>query len=90
MYVDPVDACIDMIDEARVLAEHEGERFTPLGMWSSQFRAYVAPGGRTIAVGPLVMWDLGETFTDALIYIVRGEEDPAREQNARWLRNTIL
>jgi hypothetical protein len=71
--VDPVDAGIDTVDEAQRLAVRLQATFAPLGMWSSQFRAYVGDQGRVVAVGPRSAWFLGDTIESALRFIVEGE-----------------
>ncbi|SCF96514.1 SUKH-3 immunity protein [Streptomyces sp. Ncost-T10-10d] len=85
LYVEPMDACIDSLDEAKRLARRFGENFSPLGMWSIQFRSYVGESGRVVAVGPMVMWDLGSSFSEALAYVVNGDEGGSRAQEAPWL-----
>jgi SUKH-3 immunity protein len=83
--VDPVDACIDSLDEAHRLAGHYEIEFSPLGMWSVQFRTYIANKGKVIAVGPGVLWRLGNNFPEALDYVVNGDGGPSRAQKVTWL-----
>jgi SUKH-3 immunity protein len=71
--VDPVDAGIDTVDEAQRLGRRLQATFVPLGMWSSQFRAYVSDRGRVVAVGPRSAWFLGDTIEIALRFIVEGD-----------------
>ncbi|WP_327722041.1 SUKH-3 domain-containing protein [Streptomyces sp. NBC_00490] len=87
LHMDPVDACIDGATEAATLERHYGENFSPLGMWSSQFPAYIAASGRVIAVGPHCLWSLGSTFMEALAYVVDGDGGVNREERADWLDN---
>src|ERR1044072_2617970 len=61
LHVDPVDACIDTVTEAAALKRRYTENYSPLGMWSVQFRSYIAESGRVVAVGPAVLWHLGPT-----------------------------
>lgn len=85
--LDPVDACIDAVEEASALRRRYGENYSPLGMWSVQFRSYVAAGGRVVAVGPNWLWPLGSTFMEALAYVVDGDGGVNREERADWLAN---
>ncbi|MEU5379825.1 SUKH-3 domain-containing protein [Streptomyces sp. NPDC003631] len=87
LHMDPVDACIDAAEEAATLERHYGENFSPLGMWSSQFPAYISASGRVIAVGPHWLWPLGATFMEALAYVVDGDGGVNREERAEWLDN---
>jgi hypothetical protein len=87
--VDPVDACVDTVEEAVSLRRRFGEGFSPLGMWSVQFRSYVAAGGRVVAVGPNVLWHLGATFAEALTYVVEGDGGAPRAEQADWLGNCL-
>ncbi|WP_179851261.1 SUKH-3 domain-containing protein [Streptomyces sp. TLI_55] len=87
LHMDPVDACIDGATEAATLERHYGENFSPLGMWSSQFPAYIAASGRVVAVGPHCLWPLGSTFMEALAYVVDGDGGVSRAQEADWLDN---
>jgi hypothetical protein len=81
--VDPVDACIDALDEAVLLSRRLGQNYSPLGMWSVQFRSYIAADGKVIAVGTHTIWELGSSFTEAVTYVVTGGED--RVHRADWL-----
>lgn len=72
--IDPVDACIDAADEANRLLEEYAENHSPLGMWSIQYRTYVAATGRIIAIGPGGDWELGKNLLEALNFVVRGGE----------------
>ncbi|MEU1485602.1 SUKH-3 domain-containing protein [Streptomyces sp. NPDC005752] len=83
--LDPVDACIDTSAEAQRLRRRFGENYSPLGMWSIQYRSYVAASGRVIAVGPGVLWELGTSFAEALIYVVDGDGGADRAERAAWL-----
>ncbi|MEU9116714.1 SUKH-3 domain-containing protein [Streptomyces sp. NPDC048483] len=85
--IDPVDACIDTAAEAASLRLRYAENYSPLGMWSVQFRSYIAASGRVIAVGPNVVWCLGSTFVEALIYVVAGDDGVNRAEQADWLGN---
>lgn len=85
LYVEPVDACIDSFEESVKLSERFGENFSPLGMWSIQFRSYVSASGKVVAVGPRVLWELGSRFSDALAYIVNGDGGGSRARQADWL-----
>lgn len=87
--MDPVDACVDAAEEASKLRLHHGENFSPLGMWSIQFRTYIAAGGRVVAVGPNWLWPLGSTFVDALAYVVDGDGGVDRAEQADWLANCL-
>ncbi|MFJ7044855.1 SUKH-3 domain-containing protein [Streptomyces sp. NPDC101112] len=87
--VDPVDACVDTVEEAASLRRRFAEDFSPLGMWSVQFRSYVTAGGRVVAVGPNVLWHLGATFAEALTYVVEGDGGPPRAERADWLGNCL-
>ncbi|MGW0556182.1 SUKH-3 domain-containing protein [Streptomyces sp. NPDC002926] len=70
--VDPVDACIDSLSESARLRENYGEVFSPLGMWSIQYRSYVSASGRVLAIGPGLEWELGRNFGEALEFVVCG------------------
>ena len=83
--IDPVVACIDSVDESRLLSAHYGSLFVPLGMWSIQFRSYIAESGLVVAVGPKVVWKLGETLAEALAYVVDGDGSASRATKAEWL-----
>ncbi|MFJ2094042.1 SUKH-3 domain-containing protein [Streptomyces sp. NPDC087901] len=83
--LDPVDACVDASAEAQRLRLRYGESYSPLGMWSIQYRSYVAASGRVIAVGPGVLWQLGTSFAEALIYVVDGDGGADRTERAAWL-----
>lgn len=87
--VDPVDACVDTVEEAVSLRRRFGENFSPLGLWSVQFRSYVAAGGRVVAVGPNALWHLGATFAEALTYVVEGDGGALRAERADWLGNCL-
>lgn len=84
LLIDPVDACIDALDESHRLRDHYGIDFSPLGMWSIQFRTYMGSDSRVIAVGPKVVWKLGGSFSEALDYVVNGNGNRATE--ADWLQ----
>jgi hypothetical protein len=85
LHVDPVDACIDAPDEASTLKRKLGENYSPLGMWSVQFRSYISESGRAIAVGPRVMWELGLSFAEALDFVVNGDGGKDRARRVDWL-----
>ena len=89
LHVDPVDACIDAAEEASRLGLHYRENYSPLGMWSSQFRAYIGGGGRVVAVGPNWLWPLGSDFMEALAYVVDGDGGVTRAERADWLANCL-
>jgi SUKH-3 immunity protein len=83
--IDPVDACIDSLDEVRKLESELSVEYSPLGMWSIQFRAYIDANGSVIAVGPRTIWRLGATFVEALDYVVNGDSGYSRETRVDWL-----
>lgn len=89
LHMDPVDACIDAAEEASKLRLHYGENYSPLGMWSSQFCAYIAASGRVVAVGPNCLWPLGSSFMEALAYVVDGDGGVNRAERADWLANCL-
>ncbi|MFC8827587.1 SUKH-3 domain-containing protein [Streptomyces sp. NPDC057137] len=72
LHIDPVDACIDAGSESQRLADAYDASFSPLGMWSIQYRTWIAESGRVLAVGPGIIWELGESFPDALHFVVIG------------------
>ncbi|MFI1649842.1 SUKH-3 domain-containing protein [Streptomyces avidinii] len=72
LHIDPVDACIDAATESQRLADAYGACFSPLGMWSIQYRTWIAESGRVLAIGPGIIWELGESFPDALHFVVIG------------------
>lgn len=83
--LDPVDACIDASEQARKLRRRYGENYSPPGMWSIQYRSYVAASGRVIAVGAGFMRQLDTSFAEALTYVVEGDGGAARTERAAWL-----
>lgn len=85
LHIDPVDACIDAFDEAELLSRRFDRNYSPLGMWSVQFRSYIGGDGRVIAVGPQVLWELGLSFSEALDFVVNGEAGVDRAESAEWL-----
>lgn len=85
LHVDPVDACIDSFDTSVAISERCGDDFSPLGMWSSQFSAYVSASGKVVAVSVGTIWELGTSFSEALDYIVKGDGGGSRAQSADWL-----
>ncbi|MFE7122554.1 SUKH-3 domain-containing protein [Streptomyces sp. NPDC057617] len=87
LHIDPVDACIDTAEEASTLGRRYAENYSPLGMWSVQFRSYIGASGRVVAVGPNVLWHLGSTFLEALAYVVDGNGGVNRAEQADWLAN---
>ncbi|MFF7264690.1 SUKH-3 domain-containing protein [Streptomyces sp. NPDC008159] len=87
--VDPVDACVDTVEEALSLRRRFAENFHPLGMWSVRFRSYVAADGRVVAMGPNVLWHLGATYAEALTYVVEGDGGPPRAERADRLGNCL-
>ncbi|WP_371666983.1 SUKH-3 domain-containing protein [Streptomyces sp. NBC_00289] len=87
LHVDPVDACVDTTAEASKLRHRYAENYSPLGMWSVQFRSYIAASGRVVAVGPNSLWLLGSTFAEALAYVVDGDAGVNRAEQADWLAN---
>ncbi|MFE2064029.1 SUKH-3 domain-containing protein [Streptomyces sp. NPDC059467] len=89
LHIDPVDACIDTAAEAASLRHRYAENYSPLGTWSVQFRSYIAASGHVVAVGPNVLWSLGSTFTEALIYVVYGDGGVDRAEQADWLGNCL-
>ncbi|MFF6815965.1 SUKH-3 domain-containing protein [Streptomyces sp. NPDC012403] len=89
LHIDPVDACIDTAEEAATLRRRYAENYSPLGMWSVQFRSYIAASGRVVAVGPNVLWPLGSTFVEALAYVVDGDGGVSRAEQTDWLANCL-
>ncbi|MFH8452129.1 SUKH-3 domain-containing protein [Streptomyces fungicidicus] len=89
LHIDPVDACIDTAAEASRLRHRYAESYSPLGMWSVQFRSYIAASGRVVAVGPNVLWLLGSTFAEALAYVVDGDAGINRAEQTNWLANCL-
>ncbi|MEU1408617.1 SUKH-3 domain-containing protein [Streptomyces sp. NPDC005728] len=89
LHIDPVDACIDAVAEASRLRRGYAENYGPLGMWSVQYRSYIAASGRVIAVGPNVLWHLGATFAEALAYVVDGDAGADRTERADWLTDCL-
>lgn len=85
LHIDPVDACVDAAAEASRLRHRYAENYSPLGMWSIQYRSYIATSGRVVAVGPGVLWLLGSTFAEALTYVVDGDAGADRTERAPWL-----
>ncbi|WP_079125082.1 SUKH-3 domain-containing protein [Streptomyces lushanensis] len=85
LWIDPEDACVDSADEASKLRQRFGENYSPLGMWSVQFRSYISAGGRVVAIGLLDMWELGSSFSEAVNYVVNGGSGENRLQQADWL-----
>jgi hypothetical protein len=90
LHIDPVDACVDAAEEASMLRRRYAENYSPLGMWSVQFRSYIATNGRVIAVGPNWLWPLGSNFVEALAYVVDGDGGVNRAEQADWLANCLL
>ena len=89
LHIDAVDACVDTAAEASKLGRRYAENYSPLGMWSVQFRSYIAASGRVVAVGPNVLWPLGSTFAEALAYVVDGDAGVNRAEQADWLANCL-
>lgn len=87
LHIDPVDACVDAAAEASKLRRRYAENYSPLGMWSVQFRSYIATSERVVAVGPNFLWPLGSTFAEALAYVVDGDAGINRAEQADWLAN---
>ncbi|MFG3588801.1 SUKH-3 domain-containing protein [Streptomyces sp. NPDC047990] len=85
LHIDPVDACVDAAAEASRLRHRYAENYSPLGMWSIQYRSYIATSGRVVAVGPGVLWSLGSSFAEALAYVVDGDGGADRTERAPWL-----
>ncbi|MFD5116085.1 SUKH-3 domain-containing protein [Streptomyces sp. NPDC058391] len=85
LLIDPKDACIDAVDEASKLSQEFGENYSPLGMWSIQFRSYISAGGRVVAIGLLDMRELGLSFSEAVDYVVNGDSGGRCWQQADWL-----
>ncbi|MGW5771348.1 SUKH-3 domain-containing protein [Streptomyces longwoodensis] len=85
LHVDPVDACIDSLEESQRLSRRLGEDLSPLGMWSVQFRTYVGASGRVVAVTGGTLWELGTDFPEVLAYVVRGDGGGSRAERADWL-----
>ncbi|WP_329553727.1 SUKH-3 domain-containing protein [Streptomyces sp. NBC_00696] len=89
LHIDPVGACIDSAGEASSLRRRYAENYSPLGMWSVQFRSYIAASGHVVAVGPNWLWPLGSTFVEALAYVVDGDGGVNRAEQADWLANCL-
>ncbi|MFC9626267.1 SUKH-3 domain-containing protein [Streptomyces sp. NPDC056930] len=89
LHIDPVDACVDTAAEASKLRHRYAENYSPLGMWSVQFRSYISASGRVVAVGPNFLWPLGSTFAEALAYVVDGDAGVNRAEQADWLANCL-
>ncbi|MFE3905921.1 SUKH-3 domain-containing protein [Streptomyces sp. NPDC059153] len=87
--IDPVDACVDTAAEASKLRHRYAENYSPLGMWSVQFRSYISASGRVVAVGPNFLWPLGSTFAEVLAYVVDGDAGVNRAEQADWLANCL-
>ncbi|MEU8929574.1 SUKH-3 domain-containing protein [Streptomyces sp. NPDC048409] len=87
--IDPVDACVDTAAEASRLRHRYAENYSPLGVWSVQFRSYIGTSGRVVAIGPNVLWPLGSTFAEALTYVVDGDAGVDRAVKADWLANCL-
>ena len=85
LLIDPVDACIDAIEETRSLSQFIGENCSPLGMWSVQFRTYCSESGYIFAVWPRTIWDLGRTIPTAFEYVVLGGDRQGRERAAPFI-----
>ena len=85
LLVDPVDACIDRVDEAARLRQRFGRNYTPLGWWSAQFRSYIGADGHVVAVSLRTLWHLGFSFPEALVYVVCGDGLGSRAERADWL-----
>lgn len=71
-YFDPFDAASGAADEARRLNEDYRENLSPIGLWSSQYRSYIAESGWVMAVGPGWDWELGKNLADMLDLVVIG------------------
>ena len=82
--IDPVDACIDSIDEFIKLRRELALNYSPLGMWSVQFRAYIGSNGKVIAIGPKTMWNLGDSLVEALSFIVNGNGSGNHAESVEW------
>ena len=72
---DPVDAASGVVSEARRLGEDYGENLSPIGLWSSQYRCYIAESGWVMAVGPGWDWKLGDDLEEALDLVVTGDRE---------------
>jgi SUKH-3 immunity protein len=80
--IDPVESSSGALDEAERLERDYGENYSPIGFWSAQYPAYIAPSGRVVAAGPGIDWELGESFEAALSFIVIGQRPLKRiDQN---------
>jgi len=76
--VDPVDACAGCAEEGATLRSRHGVGYSPLGLWSAQFRAYVGDDGRVIATQIGQEYLLGGGVDEALEFVVRGDPDGNR------------
>ncbi|MFI0085862.1 SUKH-3 domain-containing protein [Streptomyces bobili] len=85
LHVDPVDACVDSFEESVRIGGRYGEDFSPLGMWSVQFRSYMSASGKVVAVTVGTIWELGTSFSEALDYVVKGDGGESRAQSVDWL-----
>lgn len=76
--IDPWDACGDRLDESDMLRGRHGVGYSPLGLWSGQFRAYVGDDGRVIATQIGQEYLLGSGVAEALEFVVCGDSDGNR------------
>ena len=77
-YVDPWDSCGDRVEEGDMLRSRHGVDYSPLGLWSAQFRAYVGDDGRVIATQLGQEYLLGSGVAEALEFVVLGDPDGNR------------
>lgn len=78
LHVDPWDACGDRVEEGDMLRSRHGVGYSPLGMWSVQFRAYAGDDGRVIATQLEQEYLLGSGVAEALEFVVCGHPDGNR------------
>lgn len=78
LHVDPWDACGDRVEEGDMLRRRHGVGYSPLGLWSVQFRAYVGDDGRVIATQLGQEYLLGSGVAEALEFVVLGDPDGNR------------
>lgn len=76
--IDPVDACGDRVEESEMLRDRHGIDYSPMGLWSEQFRAYIGDDGRVIATQLGQEYLLGNGVPEALEFVVSGHADGNR------------
>lgn len=78
LYVDPWESCGDRVEEGDMLRSRHGVGYSPLGLWSAQFRAYVGDDGRVIATQLGQEYLLGSGVAETLEFVVIGDPDGNR------------